>query len=277
MVGRTGPREQRRNGRGGNRIASAALVPLSLVCLCTGALIAESIVSAGTAYEDLALETIRDADADESDADRAGAVDADAGDQGEGDAQDVDWGALLGINADTVAWLSVEGTSIDHPVVQPADGVDADWYLTHSFWGEPSSAGCLYLDARAGADGTHQLVCGHHLGWTDQMFSEIFQTYEQEVFDTVGQARWSTPEGGTTVYEPVMALSVDKTYAAIQQFEFEDAEALRAWLMEIEAEATARADDAETLIDGATRVLTLVTCSSVTGGQRARTLLVFVT
>lgn len=200
----------------------------------------------------------------------ADGADADGGQ----DADGIDWEALLAANGECAAWLAVEGTAIDYPVAQASDE-DPGYYLSHDFWGGADAAGCPYLDARCGAEGEAMLVYGHHLGFSTRMFSELFRAYRQDVFDGVGAATWSTTSG-ETVFEPLMAMSVDKSYADIQRFDFDDAEELREWLRALSQSATATADDADDLIDGAERVLTLVTCSSTIGGQRERTLVVFV-
>lgn len=189
---------------------------------------------------------------------------------------DVGLDALTEQNPDYVGWLTVEGTSISYPVVQPSEDEDADFYLTHDYWGALSGVGCPYLDQRASAEGAHLLVYGHHLSLSDQMFSPIYQAYLQEVFDGIGTATWTAPDGETTEFTPVFALSVDKSYAAIQTFSFSSKAELHAWLRTVAAGATAEREGWEELVQDADRVLTLVTCSSTMAGQRERTLLVFV-
>lgn len=186
----------------------------------------------------------------------------------------LDWDALLAQNASLVAWLSVEGTAIDYPVVQPADGQDADYYLHHDFWGAYSTQGCPYLDARASADGMHLLVYGHHLSSSGQMFTALYRAYQQDVFEGIGTATWET-QTGAVEFVPVCSLSVDKAYADIQVFSFGSTAELRAWLAGIAEDASARSNGWTELCAQATRVLTLVTCSSTIAGQRARTLVIF--
>lgn len=45
----------------------------------------------------------------------------------------VDFAALESINSDCVAWIRIDGTEIDYPVVQ---GHDNSFYLKHLFGGE---------------------------------------------------------------------------------------------------------------------------------------------
>lgn len=92
-------------------------------------------------------------------------------------ADGIDWSMLRSRNQDIAAWLRVEGTPIDLPVVNTRKGDPADFYLDHDFDRNPSFAGCPYLDARGTTDGPHALVYGHHMGFTGQIFSPIFATY----------------------------------------------------------------------------------------------------
>ena len=49
---------------------------------------------------------------------------------------------LLEVNPDLVGWIHVPGTVIDYPVVQRPG--ERDWYLKRDFYGQKSSAGCIY-------------------------------------------------------------------------------------------------------------------------------------
>ena len=151
-----------------------------------------------------------------------------------------------------------------------------DFYLSHDFDRNPSFAGCPYLDARGTADGPHALVYGHHMGFTGQIFSPIFATYRQAEFDKIGEMYWFTPDKGRQVLKPIMAMSVDKKYQPIQTFDFTSAEEVRSWLSDMKKDATAVSNDCDATIASATRAITLVTCSSMDTGGRARTLLIFV-
>lgn len=114
------------------------------------------------------------------------------------------------------------------------------------------------------------------MGFTGQIFSPIFATYRQAEFDKIGEMYWFTPDKGRQILKPVMAMSVDKKYQPIQTFDFSSAEEVRSWLSDMKKDATAVSDDCDATIANATRAITLVTCSSMNAGGRARTLLIFV-
>lgn len=175
---------------------------------------------------------------------------------------------------DAAAWLSVSGTTIDYPVAQASE-TDPNFYLSHDLWGEDSSSGCPYLDWRCGPNSKRALVYAHRMGTTGRQFSPIADTWKQEKFDEIEELTW-TSDSGTTRLQPLCALKVDKSYQRIQDFDEQTTEELRAWLRMLMSDSSARAQEQDRLINEAHRAITLVTCSSTQGGQRDRTLLVFV-
>lgn len=69
---------------------------------------------------------------------------------------------LLEKNKNTVAWLKIENTNIDYPVVQ---GEDNDFYLNHDFYGKRNSQGSIFMDFRNSIDlsDKHTIIYGHHM------------------------------------------------------------------------------------------------------------------
>ena len=121
------------------------LVAICASSLAAAALIGWTILHDGTVYSEISTE--------------AGAA------EGGG----IDWEALRARNPDISAWVSVEGTPIDYPVVSPREGDPQGFYLNHDFDRNWSFAGCPYLDPRGTADGRHALVYGHHLNFDSEM------------------------------------------------------------------------------------------------------------
>ena len=65
-------------------------------------------------------------------------------------------------NSDTVAWLSVDGTTINYPIVQTLDN---DYYLEHSFDKSNKKSGWTFMDYRNNMDmsDTNTIFYGHNL------------------------------------------------------------------------------------------------------------------
>jgi hypothetical protein len=107
-------------------------------------------------------------------------------------------------------------------------------------------------------------------------FTELFDLWEPRRFAEVSQAPtlWTTPEGGTTEYRPVLAARIESDDALARALAGARGSVPRAELHALLGRTEAKADGAEGLVDGARRVLMLVTCASVVPGQRERTVVV---
>lgn len=255
--------KRRRRGdreRGRTRLSAPTVVKLSLAVV---ALIA-ALLAGRTSYFDMATT---------SDYDQLSRRDGLA--LIEEDAAAPDWGDLLAQNEDTVGWLHVGGVDIDVPVVAPTGAPRQNWYLDHDFWGHPSLLGCPYLDHRSSVTGRHVMIYGHNQPASHAMFSPIHAAHQSDVFSTVGDATLYVPHEDATTFHPLMALRVHETYEPIQVFSLRAPEDVGALLESLRADASVVTEDALQRGARATRVLTLVTCSTGNANTSQRTLLVF--
>lgn len=86
---------------------------------------------------------------------------------------EVDWAYWLSVNPDVAGWVTVPGTSIDHPIVQARDG-EGDFYLSHGLDGSPDPMGCAFLDSdcESGLDSPNCVVYAHN--WNGgRMFADF--------------------------------------------------------------------------------------------------------
>lgn len=69
---------------------------------------------------------------------------------------------FLDINPDFVAWLNVEGTNIQYPVVR---GTDNSHYLNHDFNNRSNRAGAIFMDYRniGQFNDWHTVIYGHYM------------------------------------------------------------------------------------------------------------------
>jgi sortase B len=88
---------------------------------------------------------------------------------------------LQKINPDVIAWLTVDGTNIDYPVVQ---GKDNQEYLNKAVDGSFSLTGSIFLDYENKKDFSdfYSLVYGHHIAGK-VMFSEVLEFLDEDYFE----------------------------------------------------------------------------------------------
>lgn len=81
-------------------------------------------------------------------------------------------------NKDTVAWLRINGTQIDYPVVKSKDN---SYYLTHSFDKTNNGVGWIFADYRNKFDGTDKniIIYGHNRR-DNTMFGTLKNTLEEK-------------------------------------------------------------------------------------------------
>lgn len=84
---------------------------------------------------------------------------------------EIDWDALEEMNEDITAWLYIDGTSIQYPVVL---GQDNAYYLTHTFDKKNNKCGSIFMDAACQRDFTsdNTILYGHNMK-TGKMFGSL--------------------------------------------------------------------------------------------------------
>lgn len=94
------------------------------------------------------------------------------------DKYNVDFASLKKINPDVVAWIKVNGTNIEYPVVK---GNDNSYYLKHNFNKEYNIAGWIFSDYKNKFDSTDRniVIYGHDLK-DDSMFGTLKNVLEED-------------------------------------------------------------------------------------------------
>ena len=74
----------------------------------------------------------------------------------------IDFTELKKVNNEVVAWLMVDGTNVNYPIVQTTDN---DYYLNHDFLGRLKASGWTYMDYRNHSDMSdmNTIFYGHNL------------------------------------------------------------------------------------------------------------------
>lgn len=84
-------------------------------------------------------------------------------------------------NEDMTAWLQIEDTKIDYPVMYTLE--DEEYYLRRDFSGREDTAGCLLLDSDSslyGNETTNLIIHGHHMK-AGTMFGDL-DLYADEAY-----------------------------------------------------------------------------------------------
>lgn len=83
-------------------------------------------------------------------------------------------------NPDMAAWLVVDGTVIDYPVMQTME--DENYYLERDFYGNEDKAGCLILDTDSSlyAEGSTNLIIHGHNMKAGTMFGSLDEYQDEE-------------------------------------------------------------------------------------------------
>lgn len=167
---------------------------------------------------------------------------------------EVDFAELQAINPDVVAWIFIEGTNINYPVVQ---GTDNSYYLNHLFDGRRNGAGSIFMDYRNTGDfaDRNNILYGHHMQ-NDTMFAQITEYKEQAFYDAHPVCLVMTPQGNHKL-EFFAGYVIDMNSQA-WKLEFASDEEYALWLEDALSKSTFTSSVDPTAHD---RVVTFSTCT----------------
>ncbi len=166
----------------------------------------------------------------------------------------VDFEALQAVNPDVCAWIYLEGTNINYPVVQGADNSE---YLHKMVDGSYNSAGSIFMDYRNAPDFTdpHTILYGHHMK-NETMFCQITYYHHQDFYEAHPTALLLTPQGNYKL--ELFSGYVAHLNGQSWKLQFGTDEEYAAWLEDALARSTFQSAVTPTPQD---RVVTLSTCS----------------
>ncbi len=82
-----------------------------------------------------------------------------------------DYSKVFKLNTDMVAWLKIEGTNINYPVMQTPQ--NPDYYINKNFYKQDSSWGTPYMEEECDINSSSNLIIyGHHIN-KHRMFGEL--------------------------------------------------------------------------------------------------------
>ena len=173
----------------------------------------------------------------------------------------IDFNALAQANPEVVGWIYAPGTNINYPVVQTNNNPK---YLNTLFDGTANASGAIFLDSDDTAPGMvdqQTTIYGHHMN-DGSMFNVISDTTDQATFDSIKYVYYITRDA-TYKLRPLATKVVEDTYAKARTPNFEGDDGLTNYLSEMLDGASAVASDATDRAASATKIVTLVTCRSL--------------
>lgn len=170
----------------------------------------------------------------------------------------IDWDYWRGVNPDVVGWITIPGTTVDHPVLQaPKD--DPDFYLHHDVNGDWNVYGAIYVDADCplGMDSRNTVILGHHM-IDESMLSPAAQYNDEGFMREHRSVLMQTPSTKRAVN--VGAAEIIAGWDPVKRCEFADTQDFWGYFRERLENCGTRVRDPFDA-DYPQRMVTLVTCS----------------
>lgn len=164
----------------------------------------------------------------------------------------VDFAKLREINPDIFAWIKIDNTYINYPILQ---GATNEYYLKKDIYKKYSSSGSIfvYSDADKTFSADNTVIFGHNMK-NERMFANLYNIYKGELGKNVNVQIYT--EGKATIYK-IFSCYIENPNADIVQYNFTP-EAKREYI----DKAISRSNiDFEQQIDYDNKLITLVTCA----------------
>ena len=174
--------------------------------------------------------------------------------------EQIDFGELKQINSDSDAWIVIDGTKIDLPIVKSTDN---EYYLHHDIEKNNSSSGTLFIDYRNEALSSDSLdditfVYGHHMK-NGRMLAGICNYKDEEFYKEHEYGIIYTPDGYAYKASVVACTIVDgESDENIFASKFNSKEEYKEYLDNIIAASVIQTD---TVVNTDDKLLALVTCT----------------
>ena len=173
------------------------------------------------------------------------------------DSYRIDFNALKQVNTDTVAFLKVNGTEIEYPIVKTSNN---DFYLKHSFDKTYNAAGWIFADYRNKLDNTDKniVIYGHNRK-NGTMFSSLRNILKKEWYNNKENLKIQlVMENEEIFYEVFSIYKIEKESYYLQTDFKNNSEYLR--FIETLKNRSIKNFDVE--LTSQTQILTLSTCAN---------------
>lgn len=180
----------------------------------------------------------------------------------------IDFDALQATNPEVYAWIRIDGTKIDYPIVQKKD--DDNYYLNHTWEGKSAAEGAIFTQAFNSTDflDFNTLIYGHQMGeGVETMFHQLGNYLDADFMNEHREVVIYTPNHVRT-YKVFAAVVYDDRHI-MQYYNFNVDNDREEFLDSIYNSRDMRnqyCDDVEVTTND--RIITLSTCISVESDHR---------
>jgi sortase B len=130
----------------------------------------------------------------------------------------IDWNYLKSINSDIIAWIEIEGTNINYPILKDEDV----YYLKHSFDKRYNSNGSIFTTNSKPFEDLETVVYGHNMK-NGSMFSNLGSYLNKEFLYAHQKFKIYTPDGN---YEAIVfsayTIGIETESNNIKSLKFEE-------------------------------------------------------
>ena len=254
----------RRNKKASTRWKGLTVVFTLLFILSSGMLIRDLVRSAReqAANEVLAQRVEQEVSqiSDSSDMSSGNSVSAEAAER------ERDYQPLVQENSHLAAWLIIEGTDVDRPVLYTPE--EPEYYLRRAFDGSYALSGSLFIGADSVPDGTNIIIYGHNMkdgsmfGSLDSYADEDYAIEHQEIiYDLIqpdGSYERLTFEVMAAFYSRIYSVDEENVFRYYYSTDLSNPDAFQYYIEEV---MSASLYDLGVTTEYGDRLLTLSTCS----------------
>lgn len=180
--------------------------------------------------------------------------------------QERNYQPLVQENSHLAAWLMIEGSEVDYPVLYTPE--EPEHYLRRAFDGSYALSGSLFIGANSSPDGSNIIIYGHNMnddsmfGSLDSYASEDYAREHQEIIydliQTDGSYKRLTFEVMAAFYSRIYSVDEKNVFRYYYSTDLSDPDAFQYYIEEV---MSASLYDLGVTAEYGDRLLTLSTCS----------------
>ena len=172
----------------------------------------------------------------------------------------IDFDKLWEINTDIYAWITIDGTNVDYPILQSTETSD-EFYLKHDMYRNSSVYGSIYTEMAYEKDFSDRvtLIYGHNMR-NGSMFRTLHKFEDEEFFNEYDEIVIYMP-GKKLTYKIYAAYQYDNRHI-LNSFDFDDDAVYAEYLKNSQNPYSMVKNTREVELDTDDRIIVLSTCTS---------------